>query len=378
MSNTLLAETKNQHWVIRYKLYHIPFWMVYHFIWWVIYDGNPKQAFLNIFLPPFNVKFLSYVVFQAIGVYFCLYYLIPKYLEKGYYLKFLIYLFLTVVVSSVFILSGYFLSAQLAGKTVYELYNIPIGKGFHLLKSQSFPSTISAMTLAMSIKFSKNWIEGQKRQRILEKEKLETELKFLRSQFNPHFLFNSINSIFVLIDQNPPMATESLAKFSDLLRYQLYECNESQIPLDRELSYLENFIELEKLRQDERVEINVLLPTEKEGNLSIAPFILMPFIENAFKHVSQNKNQLNQINISIRILENLLTFNIDNTITQNPHTDIVNYGGLGLRNVKRRLELIYPKGYELDILTENNKFHVTLSIQLTPLSIQHPILEKKI
>jgi len=374
----LFAGPTKQHWIIRYKLYHIPFWMLYHFIWWVVYDGNPKQVFFNIFFPPHNVKFLFYVLFQALGVYFCLYYLIPKFLEKGNYLKFLIYLLMTVVVASVFVSSGYFISAELAGKTVYELYNIPVGRAFTLLKSQAFPSTISAMTLAMSIKLSKNWIEGQKQQRILEKEKLETELKFLRSQFNPHFLFNSINSIFVLIDQNPAMATESLAKFSDLLRYQLYECNESQIPLDRELSYLGNFIELEKLRQDEQIEINVSMPNEQEDSLSIAPFILMPFIENAFKHVSQNKNQLNQINISIRLLGNQLIFNIENTITQNSNTDAVNYGGLGLRNVKRRLELIYPKDYKLDILTEENRFYVTLSIHLTSLKVQHTILEKKI
>ncbi len=112
----------------------------------------------------------------------------------------------------------------------------------------ALPSSVAATTLGMSIKLTKNWIQSRRREQELEKEKLETELKFLRSQFNPHFLFNTINSIFVLIHKNPVMASESLAKFSDILRYQLYECNEHCIPLGQELNYLENFIELQRLQ----------------------------------------------------------------------------------------------------------------------------------
>lgn len=350
--------------------------MVYHYFWWVIYDGNPIQTFHNMFFPPFNVKFIFYVLFQALGVYFCLYYLIPKYFEKGQFFKFLGFLAVTIIVASICIVGGYYLSAFLAGKSINELYNIPIGKDYILLKSQSFPSTISAMTLAMTIHLSKKWIQGQKRQQALEKEKLETELKFLRSQFNPHFLFNSINSIFVLIDQNPAMATESLAKFSDLLRYQLYECNESQIPLDRELSYLENFIELEKLRHDVNVEINVFFPKKETGNLMIAPFVLMPFIENAFKHVSQQKGQQNLIDIVIELENNQLIFSIENTTSDSPSsTEVVNYGGLGLKNVQRRLELVYSKKYNLDILKENGCFYVKLLLQLQKIKSQQPLLE---
>ncbi len=106
------------------------------------------------------------------------------------------------------------------------------------------------MTLAMSVKLTKNWIQARQKHQVLEKEKLETELKFLRSQFNPHFLFNTINSIFVLINKDQEQARESLAKFSDLLRYQLYECNEYEDPIAQEIRYLLNFVELEKLRQD--------------------------------------------------------------------------------------------------------------------------------
>lgn len=279
---------------------------------------------------------------------------------------FLGYLAIVIIVVALFICGGYYLSAVVADESVYKLYKLPEGKFYILFKSQSFPSTISAMTLAMSIKLAKNWMEGQKRQQLLEKEKLETELKFLKSQFNPHFLFNSINSIFFLIDRNPEMATASLAKFSDLLRYQLYECNEAQIPLQRELSYLENFIELEKLRQNENVEVNVNLPEYDTENLEIAPFVLMPFIENAFKHISKSNQQQNEIEISIELQDKRLNCVISNTFSASEITqDVMQYGGLGLQNVKRRLELMYPGKYQLNIEEKEHFYIVCLNIELS-------------
>lgn len=110
---------------------------------------------------------------------------------------------------------------------------------FYNCLGEAIPSTIASITLAMSIKLTKNWLQTERRKQLLEKEKLETELKFLKHQFNPHFLFNSINSIFFLIHKNPDMASASLAKFSELLRHQLYEYNDQQIPLHKEISYLE-------------------------------------------------------------------------------------------------------------------------------------------
>ena len=230
------------------------------------------------------------MVFQAIGVYFNLYFLIPRFLEKGRYVPYVSLLLLTIISTAAFIVSGYYLGALLSEKTFQELYNMDPANYFYLFESGALPSTAASMTLAMSIKLTKNWIQTRRREQLLQKEKLETELKFLRAQFNPHFLFNTINSIFVLIHKNPTMASEALAKFSDLLRYQLYECNEHEIPLPQEIRYLENFIELQKLRQDNsNLELSVQLDQQHTLDLSIAPFVLIPFVENAFKHVSQQK-----------------------------------------------------------------------------------------
>jgi two-component system, LytTR family, sensor kinase len=231
----------NKHWFIKYKLYHIPFWFAYHIMWWIITVGSVSAVANNIINSAYSIKFLFYVIFQAAGVYFNLYYLIPKFLKKGHYAKYITFLLLTIIVVATFIVSGYYFSAYLSSLSFRELYNQDPANFMEFFSINALPSTVASITLAMSVKLTKNWIDSERRQHILEKEKLETELKFLKSQFNPHFLFNTINSIFVLIHKNPDLASESLATFSALLRYQLYECNENEIELSKELLFLDNF-----------------------------------------------------------------------------------------------------------------------------------------
>ncbi|MEM6844961.1 MAG: histidine kinase [Bacteroidota bacterium] len=375
-------------WVFRYKLYHLPFWMLYHYLWWALRMGSIWEAANSIFFSVYLFKFTFYVLFQALGVYFNLYYLIPKFLEKGRYGIYIGLLLLTCVSTAAFITSGYYASAWWSDQSFQELYQVSPDQYFYLFKTNALPSTVASMTLAMSIKLTKNWVQAQRKQQalerkqqVLEKEKLETELKFLKSQFNPHFLFNSINSIFVLIHKNPDEASESLAKFSDLLRYQLYECNEQQIPLDRELTYLENFIELAKLRQDHHVVVNVHLEPLRSGDLAIAPFILMPFVENAFKHVSQHPDDSNWISINIALEKHRLQVDIVNSTAElSESIDVMHhYRGIGLRNVRRRLDLLYPEQYDLSVQTNDQQFkvHLTLELQLQAYATQHDLLLKE-
>lgn len=329
-------------------------------------SGNPVEAANNIFFSPYSVKFASYVILQAIGVYVNLYLLIPRFLEKGRFIEYLVSLVITIFFTTAFIVMGYYISVLLSGKSLAELYNVAPNDYTVIFKSHALPSTIAVTTLAMSIKLTKNWIHARQRQQLLEKEKLETELKFLKSQFNPHFLFNTINSIFCLIHKNPNQASDSLAKFSDLLRYQLYECNEQQIPLSHEFIYLENFVELEKLRQESNLKLSLNIDRQGTGNLVIAPFILMPFIENAFKHVSQFTEKQNWIKVDLQLDDNQLLVDISNSISTSSQnaSEILNFGGIGLKNVKRRLDLLYPNRYELIIKDETEFFHVQLQLAL--------------
>lgn len=362
------TDTANQNWFFRYKLYHIPFWCVYQYLWWVIAIGNPVKAAASILFTAMSVKFLFYVVFQVLAIYFNLYYLIPKFLEKSRFTEYVTYLLLTILAASLLIVPGYYLAAYFAGKTLTEMYG-PSGSCLYFLSTTSFPSTLASTTLAMSIKLTKNWIQTERRQRELEKEKLETELKFLKNQFNPHFLFNTINSIFFLIHKNPDMASDALAKFSELLRYQLYECNDIQIPLSKEIDYMKNFIELEKLRQNDNVKIDFRMSASDTGHLGIAPFVLMIFVENAFKHVSKNSGKTNWIRINLELDQTKLNFSVFNSTSPQLTGNLIHYGGIGLKNVQRRLDLIYPAQYELEIQNTDSEFEVKLSLNLSELAV---------
>lgn len=350
-------------WLVKYKLYHVPLWFVYHYLWWVVAMGNPLKAASYIFVLPYTIKFLFYVIFQAIAVYFNLYFLIPRFLEKHRYTTYISLLVFTICCTTSIIVSGYYLGAWVSGKSFEALY----GPGTYCLvyfSGIALPSTFASITLGMSIKLTGNWLRTRRRQQQLEKEKLETELNFLRNQFNPHFLFNTINSIFFLIHKNPDKASVSLAKFSELLRYQLYECNDKQIPLQKEIAYLENSIELEKLRLNNNVKVTCTINQQYNQQLSIAPFILMPFVENAFKHVSKHSDKPNWIIIKLDIKELQLHFSVSNSMEPGEYGNQTGYGGIGLKNVQRRLDLIYPENHTLEIQNNDSCFTVKLNVCL--------------
>jgi two-component system LytT family sensor kinase len=356
---SLWTEGLSEHWFFKYRIYHIPFWCLYHYLWLTVAFGNPLTAIANIIVLPYSIKYLFYVVFEALAVYFNLYILVPAYLEKKKYIQYFSSLGFTILTTALLIVAGYYLSARITDKTLAELY----GNGancFYYFLGYALPSAFASMSLAMAIKLLKNRIQEERRHELAEKEKLETELRFLKHQFNPHFLFNSINSIFILIRKNPNLASSALAKFSDLLRHQLYECNDQQIPLSKEISYLNNFIGLEGLRQSQALKVVFEADEFYADHLGIAPFILMTFVENAFKHISNDTEGNANIDIRLSIHQQLLEMTVTNT-----RADIFQdkVGGLGIKNAKRRLELIYP-GQHLLTVTETNDFY-SVRLQLT-------------
>lgn len=360
-------ELQKEHWFFRYKLHHIPLWFAYHFLWWTMRIGSPLEVFHAIFYTPGIAKFFFYLVFQALAVYFNLYYLIPRFLEKGKYLQYTIILLGVIITAALFITSGYYVGAWISDRTFQEMYGVDPANWYSLFEGGALQSTASSMTLAMSIKLTGDWLTARRREKALEKEKLETELKFLRAQFNPHFLFNTINSIFVLINKNPTVASEALAKFSELLRYQLYECNEHEIPLRQELRYIENFIELEKLRHSLRdLRVTIDIGKDHQSNLMVAPFIFIPFIENAFKHVSRSAKQKNHIDLRLTTTKNHLTFSMTNNVALpgEQSRELLKHDGIGLKNVRRRLDLLYDGNYQLDVGQDGDHFNVLLKMDL--------------
>jgi sensor histidine kinase YesM len=363
-----------------YKLHHLLFWAFYHYCWWTVAMGNPVKAAVAIFGSLFFIKYIFYVVASTACVCLNLYVLMPRYLEKGRIAAYVTWLSACILTTSALILPGYYLTAAAMGQSVRQVFQLGKDPFVQLFFANAFPATLASMTLGMSIKLTNKWIQTRRRQQLLEKEKLESELKFLKYQFNPHFLFNTINSIFFLIHKNPDKASASLAKFSELLRHQLYECNDRQIALAKEISYLENFIQLQRLRQNDDVAVSFQLKHRQADNLDIAPFILMTFVENAFKHVSTHADKPNWINIDLQIHRQELNFSISNSCSSKPvpsngkNAGVLNGGltgglnepgGIGLSNVRRRLDLLYAGQYRLNIQNNNSSFDVDLQLQLS-------------
>jgi hypothetical protein len=358
-------------WIIKYKLYHIPFWFCYHYVWWSVTVGDPLYVAGAIFSSPFAIKNLFYILFQALGVYFNLYFLVPRLLEKGKYIPYVLLVLLTILLTAALITPGYYISAVLSGQDYEQLYGVSPDKYFHFFQLNTLPSSVASMTLAMSVKLGKKWLESKRREELLQKQKLESELQFLKYQLNPHFLFNTMNSIFFLIRKDQELASAALAKFSDMLRHQLYQSTEEEIALRNEINYIHNFVSLEKLRQNDNMLVTVDLP-EVSDDIVVAPFILMTFVENAFKHVSRDNDRMNYIKMTLSIQGNHLHFTIANSRSPVKLAGIpAGIGGIGLNNVRRRLTLLYADKHQLEITERKSEFvvHLSLTVYAIPKTI---------
>jgi two-component system LytT family sensor kinase len=215
---------------------------------------------------------------------------------------------------------------------------------------------------ATTLHLSKQWYLQRELIRKIELEKITTELEYLKAQINPHFLFNSINTIYFQIDKQNASARETLSKFSDMLRYQLYECNGHEIPVEKEIGYLKNYVELQRLRKDENYTIE-FSNSDDMKNFTLPPLLLVPFVENAFKHVSHFTDKKNVIKVDLSKAGNFFRFSVFNTKDQ-AHRVSEN-GGIGLKNVKRRLELSYKDRYLLDIQDTPENFTVNLELHVS-------------
>lgn len=192
-------------------------------------------------------------------------------------------------------------------------------------------------------------------------ERLQSELSFLRSQISPHFIFNILNSIVYLIRSRSALAEPVTIKLSELMRYMLYESADTQIPLEKELQYLENYVELQKIRFEEDVDIRLQI-ANKAGAQIIEPLLMIPFVENAFKH-GVGLIQEPMIEVSVQFDERELFFTVRNKIAPEGPESKDNSSGIGLRNVTRRLELLYPDAHRLEVKQEDNWFIVQLNLQ---------------
>ena len=220
------------------------------------------------------------------------------------------------------------------------------------------------MGLSFAWFFVKEWYRHEVLRKQSEANQLATEIKFLKSQVHPHFLFNTLNNLFSMAQQKENLElADSILKLSGMMRYMIYESNAERVPLKKEIEYLQNFIVLNKLRFDDKeAMVNFNYPVNMQG-ITIAPMIFIPFVENAFKHGIEISKP-SQINISISVHDAQIWFTCENANSSYIKKMNDQSSGVGLKNIKRRLKLLYPGRHKLETNDEENKYHVQLKINL--------------
>ena len=300
--------------------------------------------------------FVIFILYPAINIgLFYLNYLvyIPKFLNKKNYPAYGIVVAITIVL---FGLGKY--AVGLAYKP-YVLIHMHHQIGFGQYFAGTLFTSLTFVFLSTVLKFTTDWFLNERIQRDLENQRLSAELSFLKSQINPHFLFNSLNSIYSLAYQRSEMTPDAILKLSEIMRYMLYECNDNEVSLEKELQYLQNYIDLQKIRFGAKAFIDFKINGKVDGQ-QIVPLLLIAFIENAFKHGVAN-DKASPIRMLIEIDGNKLYFYIQNKKHDNNRDSL---GGIGLINVKRRLDLLYLNRYKLDIVENNGSYTCELSLEL--------------
>jgi len=200
----------------------------------------------------------------------------------------------------------------------------------------------------------------------MEKERIRNELDFLKAQFNPHFLFNSINSIYGHIDRKNGKARTMLLSFSEMLRYQLYECDVDKIVIEKEIQYIRNYVALQQERKEDNLEVVVDIPDDVRG-FTIAPLLLITFVENAFKYVSGYEDRENKVVVSLhREDDDRVIFRTYNTCDDGMVRVPMEQGGIGIANARRRLDLQYPGRHQLELTDGGGSYEVCLRLNVKP------------
>ena len=329
---------------------HIVFWLSYVFffaILWGSYKGDLQSALVDQFI---------YLPVKMVITYYTIYVLLPKYVLKGRWLTFS---FLLVASA----LTGGTLHRLVAYYIYYPLFNPEYLSEAPIVLFKIFKGIVNiypVVFLATAIKILKHLYENQQDRQILAHEKLEAELKFLKNQIHPHFLFNTLNNLYALTVKKSDQAPEMVLKLSDLINYMLYECNAPKVLLDNELNFVKNYIEIEKMRHGSNLNIEAMINGET-ANVYIAPMILLPFLENSFKHGVNEELDNSWVRFDLHVDGKRLKLKMENSKSETQKL-VKPSQGIGLKNVKRRLDLLYPNDYQLAIDDKGDVFTVVLEI----------------
>ncbi|WP_167619242.1 sensor histidine kinase [Maribellus sediminis] len=346
MYQTLISETTKKT-ITRISL-HVAFWAFYVLFFGLFYGKYGKNYNQHL------IETAVMLPFVMSATYLTIYGILPSYLKsrkllKNFVLIVLLMFFTTIGEAvSLMLISG----VPLTFGAIFDLTSI------YLLLETNF-----MVAIAFVIKFYKLWHEQQEEKYKIEKLNLEKELNLLKAQLHPHFLFNTMNNLYALSLENKTKTSEGIAKISDLLRSVLYECNEREIPLEREIGIIQNYIELEKMRYGDRLHIDFKVDGDVT-RMKIAPMILFTFVENCFKHGCSPDPDRPYINIGIKLQNGQFQFRTKNSQPKIQHgSNSKKKGGVGLANVRKRLEILYPGKYELNCMGDEICYNVSLTLR---------------
>jgi len=337
-------------------LSHLLFWIFILAFFTFIY-GIRRDNFVEIFK-----VMLGTLPIDILYTYLLIYILIPMLLLKKRYVWFII----TFILSFTFVVIlewtiNYFILYPSIYADYYKWKDSITyfsGSGLMIYISLGF-----VILLASAIKLSRYWLQSQQDKANLEIQNRKSELALLRSQVNPHFLFNTLNNIDSLIRKDQDKASDTIVKLSEIMRYFIYETDSDKVPLEKEIDYLHSFIELQRIRHKDPGFIRFQVSGSPTGKL-IAPMLFIPFVENAFKHGVKGK-KTPAITVDLLIQPTMMRFEVINFIDSRSDQVKDAGKGIGLANVKRRLDLIYPQKYSLSIEQTGEQYNVLLEINLS-------------
>jgi two-component system, LytTR family, sensor histidine kinase AlgZ len=340
----------------RIFLLHLSFWCLYFSFFFYQITGPRHGAEANVPLALLDAT--THVLLMAGIAYLNYFYFLPRFLAHKHFGKYLLE-FLGPFVF--FVILHIWLKRNIYSDTSTLRYGFLYSERFII---QHILTTLFIVIFVGMLRFAEDWFELEARKKETENERLNAELRFLKAQINPHFLFNTLNNLYYLAFTNSPNTTTVIEKLSQMMRYMIYDSNHAKVPLGKEIEYMKNYISLEELRLNEQIPIRF----EVEGNtdgLQIVPFIFVTFLENAFKHGVANNFDGAWVQVSLAVRGRECTYTVENSKVPRREDEAADKSGIGLQNVMRRLELSYPGRYTLDTQDHPDRYFVQLQLTLS-------------
>lgn len=345
------------------RLYrHIVFWVSLYIFSLLTYfhDFLEKLGFAKWMLLQSGEVFL-HVITQMLFCYAVLYYLLPVFLDRKKYVAFTVAIAgLSVVVFFIYYWEHIYFFRAIHAYVGLKFRPPNIIYWFTLISLITYFPISSG--LALAIKLLKNWYNKQMENERLIRENVSAELQLLKAQIHPHFLFNTLNNIYSFTLDKSPRSTVLVKKLSGTLHYMINDCEAALVPLSKEIDMIKDYMELEKVRYGSRLKMDVDINGQVDDKM-ITPLLLIPFIENSFKHGASQVLKNPWIRLQVKVKGNFLSFELSNS---KPSANVIQSikSGIGLNNVKKRLELLYPTQYKLDIKSMAEVFVVSMQIPL--------------